>query len=126
MKKIVMLIAIILSVSVIYAGTSAPSNAKFQKEKSSIFNLKKINKNTNDNVKENKTFFGKIADKTKSIIRKPFVDQIVLVILSFFIPPLAVFLKEQLSTYFWIDLILTFCFWVPGIIFALLVVLDVI
>ncbi|HET6245345.1 MAG TPA: YqaE/Pmp3 family membrane protein [Bacteroidia bacterium] len=51
---------------------------------------------------------------------------IIEVILAFFIPPLAVFLHRGLDSYFWISLILTILFWVPGIIFALLVVLDVI
>ncbi len=53
--------------------------------------------------------------------------QILEIILAIFIPPLAVFLHEDsITTNFWIDLILCFLFWVPGIVFALLVVLDVI
>lgn len=50
------------------------------------------------------------------------VDDVVLVILGIFIPPLAVYLYEDAVTAnFWVDLLLTFIFWVPGIIFALLV-----
>ncbi|MDQ3191089.1 MAG: YqaE/Pmp3 family membrane protein [Bacteroidota bacterium] len=48
------------------------------------------------------------------------------IILAFLLPPLAVFLHRGLDTYFWISLILTILVWVPGVIFALLVVLDVI
>jgi uncharacterized membrane protein YqaE (UPF0057 family) len=51
---------------------------------------------------------------------------VLLVILAIIIPPVAVFLKDGLSTNFWISLILTLLFWVPGVIFALLVVFDVI
>jgi len=51
------------------------------------------------------------------------VNDVVLVILSIFIPPLAVYLYEDsITNNFWLDLILTLFFWVPGIIFALLVI----
>ncbi len=50
------------------------------------------------------------------------VNKILLIILCIFIPPLAVFLFDnKLSTNFWIDLILTFLFFLPGIVFAFLV-----
>lgn len=50
---------------------------------------------------------------------------LLLVILSILLPPLAVYLKEdEINTKFWIDLILTLIFWIPGVIYALLVVFD--
>lgn len=52
------------------------------------------------------------------------VEPIIKIILAFLLPPLAVFLHRGLDTYFWISLILTILIWVPGVIFALLVVLD--
>lgn len=49
-------------------------------------------------------------------------DAVVLIILSIFIPPLAVFLYEDsITNNFWVDLILTLLFWLPGMIFAFLV-----
>jgi uncharacterized membrane protein YqaE (UPF0057 family) len=48
------------------------------------------------------------------------------VLLSIFIPPLAVYLQRDLGKDFWINLILTLLFWVPGIIHALLITFDVI
>lgn len=52
---------------------------------------------------------------------------ILLAILAILLPPLAVYLKEEeINTKFWISLILTLLFWVPGVIYALLVVFDVI
>jgi uncharacterized membrane protein YqaE (UPF0057 family) len=46
------------------------------------------------------------------------------VILAIFIPPLCVGLWEGGLTFdFWIDLLLTICFWLPGVIFALIVIL---
>lgn len=64
-------------------------------------------------------------DQTSS---SPFSDVpvILLVILAFLLPPLAVFLHRGIGTEFWISLILTLLVWVPGVIYALLVVLDVI
>lgn len=51
------------------------------------------------------------------------VDDIVLAILAIFIPPLAVYLfDDAITANFWVDLLLTFLFWLPGIIFAFLVI----
>lgn len=51
---------------------------------------------------------------------------IVKIILAVLLPPLAVFLHSGIGTQFWISLILTLLFWIPGVIYALLVVTDTI
>ncbi|MEQ1797258.1 MAG: YqaE/Pmp3 family membrane protein [Lacibacter sp.] len=52
---------------------------------------------------------------------------ILLVILAILLPPLAVYLHQNaINTKFWISLILTLLFWIPGVIYALLVVLGAI
>lgn len=51
---------------------------------------------------------------------------IVEVILAILLPPLAVFLHDGIGTSFWISIILTLLFWIPGVIYALLVVTDTI
>lgn len=68
-----------------------------------------------------KNKINKMEKKTSS----PFpVETVVLVILAIFIPPLAVYLYEGSATKtFWINLILSFFCWIPGIIHALIVVL---
>jgi uncharacterized membrane protein YqaE (UPF0057 family) len=54
-------------------------------------------------------------------------DLVLLAILAILLPPLAVYLKEgEVNSRFWISLILTLLFWIPGVIFALLVVFDAI
>lgn len=54
-------------------------------------------------------------------------DQVLLAILAILLPPLAVYLKEgEINSKFWISLILTLLFWIPGVIYALLVVFDAI
>ena len=51
------------------------------------------------------------------------VNEVVLIILAIFIPPLAVYLYEDtITNNFWLDLILTLFFWLPGIIYAFLVI----
>ena len=80
-----------------------------------------IRKKNKSNISE------EVKDKLQS--PKPGDDRLLLeVILSIFLPPVAVYLHqtEHITNLFWIDLLLTICFWFPGIIFALLVVFDVI
>ena len=45
------------------------------------------------------------------------------VIAAILLPPLGIFLARGLGLEFWIGTLLTILFWVPGIIFALIVVL---
>ena len=47
---------------------------------------------------------------------------IILIILAILLPPLAVFLMSGLSKDFWINLILTVFFWVPGVVHAIFLV----
>lgn len=46
---------------------------------------------------------------------------LIILILSILLPPLGVALKHGLSGTFWINLILTLIFWLPGAIHALYV-----
>ncbi len=52
-------------------------------------------------------------------------NTILLVILAFFLPPLAVYLHEgTINSKFWLNLILTLLFFIPGLIHALIVILG--
>jgi len=51
-------------------------------------------------------------------------NKVLQIILCFFIPPLAVYLKKgQIDSDFWINLVLTFLGGIPGLIHGLYVVL---
>ncbi|MDD3324922.1 MAG: YqaE/Pmp3 family membrane protein [Sulfurospirillaceae bacterium] len=50
------------------------------------------------------------------------MSRLVMIILAVFLPPVAVFLKKGIMPTFWLNLILTLCFFIPGMIHALLVV----
>jgi uncharacterized membrane protein YqaE (UPF0057 family) len=75
---------------------------------------------------------GKQSYKAKSLLRKFWRkvqdvdnDLAFLVILSVLLPFLAVYLKEgKVNSRFWISLLLTALFWLPGVIYSLLVVLN--
>ena len=54
----------------------------------------------------------------------PSTDKVLLAILSILLPPLAVYLHEGTTNgTFWISVLLTLLFWIPGVIFALITVL---
>ena len=51
-------------------------------------------------------------------------NTLLLVILAILLPPLAVFLHDgEINSHFWIDLLLTLLFYVPGLIYALVIIL---
>lgn len=56
----------------------------------------------------------------------PIVDnQLLLVIITILLPPLGVYLHEgEINTRFWISLLLTLLFYIPGLIYSLIVVLG--
>ncbi len=61
----------------------------------------------------------------KNAGNEPSTNQLLMIILAILLPPLAVYLHEgEVNTKFWISLLLTLLFWLPGVIYALLVVLD--
>jgi uncharacterized membrane protein YqaE (UPF0057 family) len=56
---------------------------------------------------------------------EPSTNTTLLVILAILLPPLAVYLHQgEINSKFWISLLLTLLFWLPGVIYALLVVLG--
>lgn len=56
---------------------------------------------------------------------EPNTNTVLLVILAILLPPLAVYLHEGvINKRFWISLILTLLLWLPGIIYALIVILG--
>ena len=55
---------------------------------------------------------------------EPSDNTVLLCILAVLLPPLAVYLSQgQINTKFWISILFTICFWVPGVIYAFIVIL---
>ena len=56
---------------------------------------------------------------------EPSTNTLLLVILAILLPPLAVYLHQgEINNKFWIDLLLTLLFFLPGVIYALIVILG--
>ncbi len=63
--------------------------------------------------------------KLKKAGKEPLADRTLIIILAILIPPLGVYLHEgEINSKFWISLVLTLLFWLPGAIYSLLVVLG--
>jgi uncharacterized membrane protein YqaE (UPF0057 family) len=55
----------------------------------------------------------------------PSDNTVLLCILAVLLPPLAVYLHEgEINNRFWISLLLTLLFWLPGVIYALIIILG--
>ena len=48
---------------------------------------------------------------------------IIRILLAFLLPPVGVFLQVGLGLQFWLNILLTLCGWLPGIVHALWVIL---
>jgi len=67
----------------------------------------------------------KAFKEAKKAGKAPSTNTLLLVILAILLPPLAVYLHEgEINSRFWIALILTLLFWLPGVIYALIVILG--
>jgi len=63
------------------------------------------------------------ADKANKASGDASTNTLLLAILAFLLPPLAVYLHENaINAKFWISLLLTLLFWIPGVIYALFVI----
>lgn len=63
--------------------------------------------------------------KERKAGQEPSTNTLLLVILCILLPPLAVYLHQgEINNKFWISLLLTLLFWIPGVIYSLIVVLG--
>ena len=76
-------------------------------------------------IKESKKWLKEYRAEKKAGKSKKETDEVLLIILCILLPPLAVYLKEdEINGKFWLSILLTLLFWLPGVIYALLVVFD--
>ena len=135
MRKTVLftLALLILTTSVTnfsYAALSIPSSSMpidpdASTVKSALGEFKSLSKKERksrirDARKEVKAF-----KKAKRTGDDPSTNTLLLVILAILLPPLAVYLHQgEINSKFWISLLLTLLFWLPGVIYALIVILG--
>lgn len=103
-------------------GNETPSTLTVKEAMSSLNNLSR---------KEKKERFSQVKKQVKEFKKlkksgaEASTNTVLLVILAILLPPLAVYLHQgEINTKFWISLLLTLLFWIPGVIYALLVVLG--
>lgn len=82
-------------------------------------------------AKEKKAKFKEVSQAikaykaAKAAKAEPSTNTLLLVLIAILLPPLAVYLHEgEINNKFWIDLILTLLFYVPGLVYALIVILG--
>lgn len=99
-----------------------PDSATIQAAIAEFKNLPK--KERKERIKEVKKQLKKFKQEKKAG-NSAKVDTVVLVILAILLPPLAVYLHQgEINSKFWIALLLWFLFILPGVIYALIVVLG--
>jgi uncharacterized membrane protein YqaE (UPF0057 family) len=105
------------------ADSAKPDQANIE---TALKEFKSLNrKERKSRLKEARKYLKEYRAEKKSGKSKRETDQVLLIILCILLPPLAVYLKEgEVNTKFWISILLTLLFWLPGIIYALLVVFD--
>ena len=128
MRKIFTFLSFIIIVSSAFHASAATAinPDEFQKkltEARAEFNsLSKKDKKTR--LKEAKKL-AKEYKKTKKAGEGEGESKVLLAILAILLPPLAVYLHEdKINNRFWISVLLTLLFWIPGVIYALIVVFS--
>lgn len=103
--------------------TTTPDAASVEKAMAEFRSLSKREKKLR--MKEVKKALKDYKVAKKAGKAEPSTNTLLLVILAILLPPLAVYLHEgEVNNRFWLSLILTLLFWVPGVIYALIVVLS--
>lgn len=113
------------SAAVIIPAPAIPSNLNPTAIKAAVEGFKSLSKkDRKEKLKDVKKDI-KAFKAAKKAGNAPSTNTLLLVILAILLPPLAVYLHEgEINKKFWIDLILTLLFFIPGVIYALIVVLG--
>ncbi len=137
MKKILFFsVALLVAVSSVnsfsYAAMLVPSSASSVPTepdpatvKTAVGEFKNLSKKERKSrIKEAKKEM-KAYKAAKKAGAEPSTNTLLLVILAILLPPLAVYLHQgEINSKFWISLLLTLLFWLPGVIYALIVILG--
>jgi uncharacterized membrane protein YqaE (UPF0057 family) len=108
--------------------TSKDTTAAVDREKvnEALKEFKSLSKHDRkERLKEAKKVVKKYKADKRAGKAEPSTNMVLLVILAILLPPVAVYLHEgEINTKFWISIILTLLFWIPGVIYALIVILS--
>src|SRR5580765_6248531 len=105
------------SALVVLPGSNEPSPATIKAALAEFKHLSKNEKKTR--IKEVKNQV-KLFKKEKKENKSAKVEMWVLILLSILLPPLAVYLHHgEINGRFWLSILLTLLFWLPGVIYAI-------
>jgi uncharacterized membrane protein YqaE (UPF0057 family) len=108
------------SLPVASSSTTEPDPAAIKAAKEEFLSLSRKEKKAR--IKEVKKEI-KAYKKAKRAGAEPSDDTVLLAILAILLPPLAVYLHQgEINNKFWISLLLTLLFWLPGVIYAFIVI----
>lgn len=134
-KTLFFIIAVLVAVTSVssfsFAAMIVPASASMPAEpdpaavKSAVGEFKSLSKKERKSrIKEAKKEV-KVYKAAKRAGEEPSTNTLLLVILAILLPPLAVYLHQgEINSKFWISLLLTLLFWLPGVIYALIVILG--
>jgi uncharacterized membrane protein YqaE (UPF0057 family) len=110
------------SVAPLSTSTTEPDPAKV---KAAIAEFKSLSKKERKVMAKESKKELKAYKAAKKAGKEPSTNTLLLVILAILLPPLAVYLHQgEINSKFWISLLLTLLFWLPGVIYALIVILG--
>jgi len=112
------LVAPLSSIPAATTGEPSPSTVK-----SAIDEFRSLSKKERKTrIKNAKKEIRKYKAERKSGVNTD-IEPWVLIVLAILLPPLAVYLYEdEINWKFWVSILLTILFWIPGVIFAFLVI----
>jgi uncharacterized membrane protein YqaE (UPF0057 family) len=106
--------------TIVPASTPDPATVKAAIDEFKSLSKKEKKARIKEVRKELKAF-----KKDKKAGREASDNTVLLCILAVLLPPLAVYLHEgEVNNRFWISLLLTLLFWLPGVIYALIIILG--
>jgi uncharacterized membrane protein YqaE (UPF0057 family) len=94
--------------------------------KSAVGEFKNLSaKERKSRIKEAKKAVKKLKAQKRKAAEPIVTNQLLLVIITILLPPLGVYLHQgEINSKFWISLLLTLLFYIPGLVYSLVVVLG--
>lgn len=126
MKKLLIYLIVFFNLTVLQVGAVVPTEPSTESvfdTKTALYEFKSLSrKDRKARIKEAKGQLRKYK-ANKRAGKATEQDTVLLAILAILLPPLAVYLhQESTNSKFWLSVILSLLFWLPGIIYALLVI----
>ncbi|MCB0549905.1 MAG: YqaE/Pmp3 family membrane protein [Phaeodactylibacter sp.] len=114
---------LLLSIQPAHAVVHIKPETKVEKgvEETTALNKKELKQKKRQ---QRKQFKKQLKAKLKQLRQESDTDLLLLVIIAILLPPLAMAIYDGITTRFWLSLLLTLLFYVPGLVYTLIVILG--